>query len=153
MRRLAPCRQVRRVQALPSEESTHLSGLRAPVRFFDDPQLIRRIEPAAQRLIYYLRVRRGCRASLSLPGSRSGTILFHSLSQSQHDRFLCLRPTLIPLRALCLTYVGREGTVLNTAWTTHPERFVRGVPKPKPLPEAVWINPPTTPLSTQEIAL
>ena len=93
--RLAPCRQVRRVQALPSEESTHLSGLRAPVRFFDDPQLIRRIEPAAQRLIYDLRVRRGCRASLSLPGSRGGTILFHSLSQSQHDRFLCLRPTLI----------------------------------------------------------
>ena len=73
----------------------HLSGLRAPVRFFDDPQLIRRIEPAAQRLIYDLRVRRGCRASLSLPGSRGGTILFHSLSQSQHDRFLCLRPTLI----------------------------------------------------------
>ena len=49
--------------------------------------------------------------------------------------------------------IARRTTVLNTAWTTHPERFVRGVPKPKPLPEAVWINPPTTPLSTQEIAL
>ena len=44
-------------------------------------------------------------------------------------------------------------TVLSKHGTTHPERFVRGVPKPKPLPEAVWINPPTTPLSTQEIAL
>ena len=43
MRRLAPCRQVRRVQALPSAGVDPTSpGLRAPVRFFDDPQLIRR---------------------------------------------------------------------------------------------------------------
>ena len=49
--------------------------------------------------------------------------------------------------------IARRTTVLNTAWTTHPERFVKGVPKPKPLPEAVWINPPTSSLSTQEIAL
>ena len=31
---------------------------------------------------------------------------------------------------------------LQAAWTRHPERFVRGIPKPDPLPEAVWINPP-----------
>jgi len=49
--------------------------------------------------------------------------------------------------------VARRTTVLNTAWTAHPERFVRGMPKPKPLPEAVWINPPSPSLSTQEIAL
>ena len=49
--------------------------------------------------------------------------------------------------------IARRTTVLNTAWTAHPERFVRGLPKPKPLPEAVWINPPTSSLSTQEIAL
>ena len=34
-----------------------------------------------------------------------------------------------------------------------PERFVRGVPKPKPLPEAVFINPPIPSLTTQDIAL
>ena len=49
--------------------------------------------------------------------------------------------------------IARRTSVLNTAWTTHPERFVKGVPKPKPLPEAVWINPPTTSLTSQEIAL
>ena len=49
------------------------------------------------------RVRRSCRASLGLPGSRGTTILFHSLSQSQHVRFLCLRPTLI----LCVLRVSR----------------------------------------------
>ena len=66
--RLAPCRQVRRVQALASQESPYLSRLRAPVRFFDDPQLVRRTKPSARRLIYHLRVRSSCRASLTLPG-------------------------------------------------------------------------------------
>ncbi len=34
--------------------------------------------------------------------------------------------------------------ILEAAWAAHPERFVRGIPKPSPLPEAVWINPPAT---------
>ena len=40
----------------------------------------------------------------------------------------------------------RERT-LRAAWVQHPERFVHGVPRPRPLPEEVWINPPsaTTP--------
>jgi putative transposase len=33
---------------------------------------------------------------------------------------------------------------LHVAWTKHPERFVQGIPKPSPLPEEVWINPPPT---------
>ena len=32
--------------------------------------------------------------------------------------------------------------VLQTAYDQHPERFVRGLPHPAALPEAVWINPP-----------
>jgi putative transposase len=32
--------------------------------------------------------------------------------------------------------------VLEAAQRAHPERFVRGAPKPPPLPTAVWINPP-----------
>ena len=32
--------------------------------------------------------------------------------------------------------------VLAAAYAAHPERFVRGVPQPAALPEAVWINPP-----------
>ena len=31
---------------------------------------------------------------------------------------------------------------LADAWAAHPERFVHGIPEPRPLPEAVWINPP-----------
>ena len=32
--------------------------------------------------------------------------------------------------------------VLSLAYAKHPERFVRGCPKPQLLPTAVWINPP-----------
>ena len=34
--------------------------------------------------------------------------------------------------------------ILDAAFNAHPERFVRGIPKVSALPEAVWINPPTT---------
>lgn len=34
-------------------------------------------------------------------------------------------------------------SVLQQAYDRHPERFVRGLPHPTPLPEAVWINPPS----------
>jgi len=33
-------------------------------------------------------------------------------------------------------------TVLAAAYAAHPERFVGGMPRPAPLPTAVWINPP-----------
>ena len=49
--------------------------------------------------------------------------------------------------------IARREAVLRAAWAAHPDRFVSGEPKPKPLPEAVWINPPTPTLTTQEIAL
>ena len=37
--------------------------------------------------------------------------------------------------------VRRQG-VLAAAYAQHPERFVKGLPTPPQLPEAVWINPP-----------
>ena len=40
--------------------------------------------------------------------------------------------------------LDQRGRTLQAAWTRYPERFVRGIPKPDPLPEAVWINPPVT---------
>jgi len=46
--------------------------------------------------------------------------------------------------------VERAG-VLEAAHAAHPERFVRGVPVPPPLPTQVWINKPasTTPSPTE----
>jgi putative transposase len=36
----------------------------------------------------------------------------------------------------------RRAAVLAEAYAKHPERFVRGLPMPAPLPTEVWINPP-----------
>jgi putative transposase len=41
-----------------------------------------------------------------------------------------------------------RAAVLVDAFARHPERFVKGVPAPSKLPEAVWINPPNPESST-----
>ncbi len=38
--------------------------------------------------------------------------------------------------------IEQRRRTLDRAWDRHPERFVRGRPKPQALPETVWINPP-----------
>ena len=38
--------------------------------------------------------------------------------------------------------VAARQEVLRAAYAAHPERFVRGAPRPASLPAAVWINPP-----------
>ena len=38
--------------------------------------------------------------------------------------------------------VASRQTTLENAYAAHPERFVKGPPKPPELPSAVWINPP-----------
>jgi len=37
---------------------------------------------------------------------------------------------------------AHRASVLDTAYTAHPERFVHGPPSPPTVPETVWINPP-----------
>jgi len=46
-----------------------------------------------------------------------------------------------------------RAVTLATAYATHPERFVRGVPQPQALPAAAWTNKPKTPaaLPTEEL--
>jgi putative transposase len=39
--------------------------------------------------------------------------------------------------------------VLQAAYETHPQRFVAGMPTPPQVPDAVWINPPVAPDSTE----
>ena len=47
--------------------------------------------------------------------------------------------------------LAQRQLTLEAAWAAHPERFVRGIPKTRPLPEEVWINPPV-PSTTGGIA-
>ena len=46
-------------------------------------------------------------------------------------------------RGLAREQVAARQVVLDAAYLSHPERFVRGRPVPPALPTAVWINPPT----------
>ena len=39
--------------------------------------------------------------------------------------------------------IAQRQLTLDAAYERHPQRFVRGAPKPPTLPTAVWINPPT----------
>ena len=47
--------------------------------------------------------------------------------------------------------LAKRQRTLEAAWAAHPERFVHGTPMSRPLPEAVWINPPA-PSTTGGIA-
>lgn len=49
--------------------------------------------------------------------------------------------------------IARRQAVLSEAWAARPERFVSGAPTAQPIPEAVWINPPATTLTSQDVAL
>jgi putative transposase len=40
--------------------------------------------------------------------------------------------------------IQQRQQVLQAAYQKYPERFVKGLPKPQHLPDAVWINPPKT---------
>jgi putative transposase len=40
--------------------------------------------------------------------------------------------------------LAQRQRIMDAACAAHPERFVRGAPKIRPLREAVWINPPET---------
>jgi putative transposase len=46
--------------------------------------------------------------------------------------------------------LSQRQAVLDAAYQAHPERFVRGAPKPLPLPAEVWINKPVPPGPTTE---
>jgi putative transposase len=46
----------------------------------------------------------------------------------------------------------QRARVLAEAFARHPERFPNGPPSPRPLPTAVWINPPKVPAVAEEVA-
>jgi putative transposase len=61
--------------------------------------------------------------------------------QHHHSGLGLLTPAVVHYGQAQQVREKRQLTLQN-AFALHPERFVRGLPKPHPLPEAVWINPP-----------
>ena len=67
---------------------------------------------------------------------------FQWYNQEHHHSGLgLLTPATVHGGQAAATIAARQ-EVLLTAYQAHPERFVRGTPKPPALPTAVWINPP-----------
>ena len=73
-------------------------------------------------------------------------------AEHRHGGISMLTPEQVHFGNADQVIAGRK-SVLREAWAAHPDRFVSGEPKPKPLPEAVFINPPIPSLTTQDIAL
>jgi putative transposase len=62
--------------------------------------------------------------------------------EHHHSGIGLLTPATVHYGQAVETIAARQ-QVLVEAYKAHPERFVRGTPKPPALPTAVWINPPT----------
>jgi putative transposase len=61
--------------------------------------------------------------------------------EHRHNGISLLTPEMVHYGRAQQVLQARE-TVLRAAYDSHPERFVRKVPEPLPLPAAAWINPP-----------
>jgi len=62
--------------------------------------------------------------------------------EHHHSGIGLLTPASVHYGQAAETIAARQ-QVLLAAYQAHPERFVRGTPRPPALPTAVWINPPT----------
>ena len=56
-----------------------------------------------------------------------------------------------PTKCQSRTKLHQWKRTLHKAWSEHPERFVHGMPKPQPLPQEVWINPPAAASTPQPV--
>ncbi len=81
----------------------------------------------------------------SLQDARAWARPFFDWYNHQH------RHTALALMTPAMVHAGRDAQViqqrqriLDAAYQAHPERFVRGQPRPGVLPTAVWINPPAS---------
>jgi putative transposase len=68
---------------------------------------------------------------------------FHWYNHEHHHSGLALLTPATVHYGQAQTVIDRRQQVLQAAYAAHPERFVRGVPKPPSLPTEVWINRPS----------
>src|SRR2546422_3867488 len=61
-----------------------------------------------------------------------------------HSGIALLTPADVHL-GCAATRIAARAEVLAGAYAAHPDRFVRGLPRPSAAPTAVWINPPKSP--------
>jgi putative transposase len=62
--------------------------------------------------------------------------------QHRHSSLGLMTPATVHF-GLAAQVTEKRAQVLQYAYQRHPERYVKGLPQPPQLPQAVWINPPT----------
>jgi putative transposase len=62
-------------------------------------------------------------------------------TEHRHSGIVMLTPEMVHYGRAEKVIEARRST-LSAAYLEHPERFVKRAPRPQPLPESVWINPP-----------
>jgi putative transposase len=67
---------------------------------------------------------------------------FHWYNNEHHHSQLGLMTPAAIHYGQAATLTSQRQATLKTAYETHPERFVNGLPKPPKVPTEVWINPP-----------
>lgn len=79
----------------------------------------------------------------SLPDARSWAQAFFPWYNFEHHHsgLGLMTPTVVHFGQAAQLWQNRQA-VLQQAYAIHPQRFVKGLPKPPTLPTAVWINPP-----------
>ncbi len=68
--------------------------------------------------------------------------LFQWYNHAHHHTGIALLTPATVQRGQAPAVLASRQAVLRAAYQAHPERFVRGEPRPGELPAAVWINPP-----------
>jgi len=83
-------------------------------------------------------------------GRAFGQVFFLWYNQKhRHSGLGFLTPAVVHFGQAATVRVHRQ-RVLAAAYEAHPERFVKGRPRPADLPNAVWINPPATKSTAQD---
>ncbi len=67
---------------------------------------------------------------------------FHWYNNEHHHSGLGLMTPAAVHYGQAATLTTQRQVTLKLAYEAHPERFVKGLPKPPPVPAKVWINPP-----------
>lgn len=79
----------------------------------------------------------------SLEDARTfGQSFFHWYNFEHHHSGIAMLTPHMVHHGLASEVLDNRQRVLTAAFQQHPERFVRKLPQPAPLPDAVWINPP-----------
>ena len=83
-------------------------------------------------------------------GRAFGHGFFHWYNHEHHHSGLGFLTPAVVHYGLAADVREHRTQVLAAAYAAHPERFVKGAPKPADLPQAVWINPPQKKKTAQD---